>query len=170
MTRAFLLLLAALAVVHGEEIKPPFGLPWGYSKEDLAPLLTKANAKVVEKRVVSPREVWTVEGLVQKHLKRTLFYFRGDELDEIEMQYQDAAWIDSDYRNFLNQLRMSLESKYGEGRLVARSKTTKGEIMQSMTGYEWVQSRSAVLLIYFSAETTAKVYRVVSLHYKSMPR
>lgn len=175
MNRILLLLMVGVlgccAPVHAappQEIAPPFGLVWGVSKERLAGLLKGANAKVVEKRVVGSREVWTVEGLVQTHLYRTLFYFRGDSLNEAELQYQDKEWIESDYTNFMNQLRISLEGKFGPGKLIARSKNPQGDVIQTLTGYEWVQPGNAIQLIYFSAESTSQVFRLVSLHYKMM--
>lgn len=151
-----------------ETITPPFGLVWGLTKERLAGLLKGANAKVVEKRIVSGREVWTVEGLIQTHLYRTVFTFRNDALTEAELQYQDKDWLDSDYNTFMNQLRMSLESKFGEGKLIARSKSPQGDVIQTLTGYEWVQPGNAIQLVYFSAESPSQVFRMVSLHYKAM--
>lgn len=166
---AFVLgLVAPVDAAPPQEITPPFGLVWGLSRERLAPLLQKANAKVVEKRVIGSREVWTVEGLVQAHLYRTLFYFRGDGLNEAELQYQDKDWLDSDYNDFMNQLRVSLEAKFGPGKLIARSKNPQGDVIQTMTGYEWVQPGNAVQLVYFSAESPSQTFRMVSLHYKAM--
>lgn len=149
-------------------IIPPFGLAWGVNKDRLATLLKGANAKVVERRMVAGREAWSVEGLLQAHLCRTVFYFRGDGLNEAELQYQDKDWLDSDYNDFLNQLRVSLENKFGTGRLIARSKSPQGDVTQTLTGYEWVQPGNAVQLIYFSAENPSQFFRMVSLHYKAM--
>ncbi|MEI8234503.1 MAG: hypothetical protein WCH57_07420 [Verrucomicrobiota bacterium] len=174
MHRIFLALfwafcLAAPARVRATEaIAPPFGLTWGVTKEGMAALLKGANAKVVEKRIASGREVWTVEGLIQTNLQRTLFYFHNDGLVEAELQYQNASWLDAEYNSFLGQLRLSLESKFGPGKLIARSKTPQGEVIQTLTGYEWVQPGNAVQLIYFSAESPSQVFRMVSLHYKAM--
>ena len=149
-------------------ITPPFGLTWGVDKEHLAGLLKGANAKVVEKRIVSGREVWTVEGLIQTNLQRTLFYFRNDALVEAELQYQNPAWLDAEYNSFLGQLRLSLEGKFGPGKLIARSKTPQGDVLQTITGYEWVQPGNAIQLIYFSAESPSQIFRLVSLHYKAV--
>ena len=151
-----------------EEISPPFGLSWGVTKNRLSSLLTGANAKVVEKRIVSGRDMWTVEGLIQTNLRRTVFYFRNDGLVEIELQYQNSAWLDSDYNSFLGLLRMSLESKYGAGKLIARSKNPQGDVIQTLTGYEWTQTTNAIQLVYFSAESPSQIFRMVSLHYKAL--
>jgi hypothetical protein len=159
--------LPAVAAPYAN-IVPPFGLSWGLPKERLAGLLKGANAKVVERRVVAGREMWSVEGLAQAHLTRTVFYFKGDSLNEAELEYQDKDWLDADYNDFMNQLRGSLETKFGPSRLIARSKGPQGDVTQTVTGYEWVQQVSAVQLVYFSAENPSQVFRMVSLHYKAL--
>ncbi|MDD5349945.1 MAG: hypothetical protein PHQ12_07025 [Chthoniobacteraceae bacterium] len=164
----FLLCLSAPPARAVEDIKPPFGLTWGVSKERMAESIKAANAKVVEKRIVNGREVWTVDGLIQTNLQHTVFYFRDNGLVEAELQYQSPAWLDAEYNTFLGQLRLSLESKFGPGKLIARSKTPQGDVIQTLTGYEWVQPGNAIQLIYFSAESPSQVFRMVSLHYKAM--
>ena len=66
------------------------------------------------------------------------------------------------------QLRQSLEAKYGTGKLIARSKNPQGDVLQTLTGYEWVQTSNAIQLVYFSAESPSQVFRMVSLHYKAL--
>jgi len=174
MNRIVLALLMALCLATpgklraADQITPPFGLTWGVTKDRMTTLLKGANAKVVEKRVVGGRDVWEVEGLIQTHLHQTVFFFKNDSLVEVELQYQDNAWLDADYNSFMGQLRTSLESKFGEGKLIARSKSPQGDVIQTITGYEWVQPDSAIQLVYFSAESPSQVYRMVSLHYKAM--
>ena len=169
LTLFFVFCLVAPARVRATDlIAPPFGLSWGVSKEQLTGLLKGANAKVVEKRILSGREVWTVEGLIQTNLQRVLFYFRPEGLVEAELQYQNSAWLDAEYNSFLGQLRLSLESKFGPGKLIARSKAPQEDVMQTITGYEWVQPGNAIQLIYFSAESPSQIFRMVSLHYKAV--
>jgi len=174
MNRILLALLLALCLATpgparaADEIVPPFGLSWGVSKDRMTSLLAGAKAKIVEKRVVGGRDSWTVEGLIQTNLRRTVFYFRNDGLVEVELQYQNDDWIDSDYSNFMGQLRVNLEKRYGVGKLIARSKNPQGDVVQTLTGYEWVQPGSAVQLVYFCAESPTQVFRMVSLHYKAL--
>jgi len=151
-----------------DAIVPPFGLEWGVSKDRLEGLLKGANAKIVERSVVGGRDRWAVEGLIQANLRQTIFYFRNNGLVEVELQYQNSDWIDSDYNNFLGQLRISLERKFGTGKLIARSKNPQGEVIQTLTGYEWVQTGNAIQLVFFSAETPSQIFRMVSVHYKAM--
>jgi len=167
------LLLALCLAVSGslhaaDSIEPPFGLSWGLSKERLASLLQGAKAKVVQKRVLGGRDAWDVEGLVQANLHQTVFFFRNGGLVEVELQYQNKSWLDSDYNSFMGKLRMSLENKFGPGKLIARSKNPQGDVVQTITGYEWVQPANAIQLIYFSAESPSQVFRMVSLHYKAL--
>ena len=174
MNRIILALLFALCLAipcqsrAADLIEPPFGLTWGMSKESLTTLLKGANAKVVEKRVVGGRDAWNVEGLIQTNLHQTVFFFRNNGLVEVELQYQNNNWLDSDYNSFMSELRMKLEAKFGSGKLIARSKNPQGDVIQTLTGYEWVQPASAIQLVYFSAESPSQVFRLVSLHYKAM--
>ncbi|XHR29200.1 MAG: hypothetical protein ACFUZC_01265 [Chthoniobacteraceae bacterium] len=176
MKRIVFMLLAAVCAFAApveaappSPIAPPFGLNWGLTKDRLSTLLKGANAKVVERRMVAGREAWNVEGLVLAHLRCTVFYFRGEGLDEAELQYQDKNWLENDYNDFLNQLRTSLDGKFGPGKLIARSKNPLPDgVIQTLTGYEWVQPGNAVQLVFFSAENPSEVYRLVSLHYKEL--
>jgi len=175
MKRFLLALLLTLALAAPELLRaaestivPPFGLSWGVTKARLASLLQGANAKIVEKRVVGGREAWEVEGLIQSNLHRTVFFFRGDGLVEVELQYQNNSWLDSEYNSFMGQLRIIQENKFGPGKLIARSKSTQGDVVQTLTGYEWVQPENALQLIYFSAESPSQIFRMVSLHYKAL--
>jgi hypothetical protein len=152
---------------QAQEIKPPFGLEWGETEEHLAFLLKGVKAKIVEKRIQEGRDMWTVEGLAQANLKRTIFYFRGNGLVEVELQYQNPDWIESDYDNFMNGLRLKVENKFGTGKLIARSKTPQGDVVQTLVGYEWNRNNTEIQIVYFSAENAANVYRTVSLHYKA---
>lgn len=152
----------------GEEIKPPFGLAWGEPSDRLEKLLKGAKAAVVEKRDIEGREAWTVEGLIQAGLKRTVFYFRGGALVEVELQYQDTSWDTAKYDDFMTQVRRRIEQKFGTGQLIARSKAPEGDIMQTIVGYKWNLNNTAIQLFYYAAESSADAYRTVSVHYKTL--
>ena len=151
---------------RAEEIPPPFGLQWGTSDERLGKLLDGAKAKIVEKHSVEGRDAWTVEGLVQPGLKRTVFYFKANALVEVELQYENAEWDATKYESFMAQVRKRIEQKYGLGQLIARTKTPQGEVMETVIGYKWNQNNTALELIYFSAEKASEAFRTVSVHYK----
>jgi hypothetical protein len=102
------------------EVRPPFGLAWGEAPDRLATLLQGAGAKIVEKGKSGARDMWTVEGLLQPRLKRTLFYFEKDALSEVELQYGDPAWDVARYDTFLGEVRAKVEQLYGPGTLIAR--------------------------------------------------
>jgi hypothetical protein len=121
----------------------------------------------VERRDVAGRDAWTVEGLVQASLKRTLFYFRGGQLVEVELQYQNADWDTYKYDDFMSQVRQRIEQKYGAGQVLARSKTPEGDVVQTIVGYKWTQNSTAIELIYFCAENASQIYRTISVHYKA---
>jgi len=148
-------------------MRPPFGLEWGESQERMHNLITGAKAKVVERRVLDGRNMWVVEGLVQTNLRRTIFYFRDGGLVEVELQYQNQNWIDSDYNRFLGELRGKIESRFGDGKLITRSKTPVGDVTQTLVGYRWARGETQMEVIYFAAENPSQVYRTVSLHYKA---
>ena len=133
------LLLALGAFARADEIKPPFGLRWGESDEHIGKLLKGAKASIVDKHTVEGREAWTVEGLLQQNLRRTVFYFKSGGLVEVELQYQSADWGDAQYDEFMSQVRRRIEQKYGTGQLIARSKRPEGPVMQTIVGYKWTQ-------------------------------
>lgn len=180
MKRRILLIVFGLCLLGGmamparaqqglsQSIHAPFGLRWGERDERLQQLITGANAKIVEKKLVGKRQVWVVEGLVQTNLKRTLFYFKDGGLDEVELQYQSDEWLESHYSDFLGQLRMKVERRFGPGRLLVRSKTPIGDVTQTIVGYVWAKGESQLEIIYFSAESATQTYRTVSLHYKAL--
>lgn len=156
--------IAAYAV----DIDPPFGLQWQQAQGRVEKLLQGAKAKIVERRVLDGRDMLTVEGLVQTNLKRTVFYFKNGGLVEVELQYQNAEWVDTDYNSYLGQLRLKVEARYGQGALIARGKTQKGDVVQTLVGYQWTKTSGSIEVIYFAAESPSQVYRTVSLHYKAI--
>jgi len=152
-----------------EQINPPFGLEWGESADRLEKLLKGAKANIVDRHEVGDgRTAWTVEGLIQTGLKRTVFYFRDQQLVEVELQYQSPDWDVAKYDDFMAQVRRRIEQKFGAGQLIARSREPKGDVMQTLVGYKWDENNTAIQLFYYSAETTTQSYRTVSVHYKWM--
>lgn len=164
---ALLFVLAAPRPADAEEIKPPFNLRWGETAERLERLLKGAKAKIVARRTVQGREAWDVEGLVQAGLKRTVFYFTGGELVEVELQYQRDEWDEAKYDAFMGDVRRRFEQRYGTGQLISRKKEPEGDVMQTLVGWKWNQNNTAIELIYFSAQGTPHVFRTLSVHYKT---
>jgi hypothetical protein len=153
--------------LHAAEVRPPFGLAWGEVPEKLATLLTGAGAKIVDKAKSGERDVWTVEGLLQPRLKRTLFYFQNGALTEVELQYEDATWDVARYDTFLGEVRAKIEQLYGPGTLIARQKSPTGDVTETIVGYQWKLESGSMQLFYFSAERGANIFRSVSVHYKA---
>ncbi len=157
-----------IALAQYKPIDPPFGLYWGEDSKTIERLLKGAKATVVEKRKVERREAWTVEGLIQTSLKRTLFYFKNERLVEVELQYEENDWDALKYNDFMSAVRRKIESKYGTGTLIARQKTPKDGVIQTLVGYKWERNNTAIQLIYFAAENANFNYRSVSVHYKGL--
>lgn len=149
------------------EVRPPFGLAWGELPDKLATLLQGAGAKIVDKGKVGERDVWTVEGLLQPRLKRTLFYFQSSALTEVELQYEDPSWDVARYDTFLGEVRAKVEQLYGPGTLIARQKNPSGDVTETVVGYQWKLESGSMQLFYFSAERGSNVFRTVSVHYKA---
>ena len=164
---AFLVLLAPGRRACAEEIKPPFNLRWGDTADRLERLLKGAKATIIARRTVEGREAWDVEGLVQAGLKRTVFYFMGGELVEVELQYQKDDWDEAKYDGFMGDIRRRLEQRYGQGQLVTRKKEPNGDVMQTLVGWKWNQNNTAIELVYFSAQSPSQVFRTLSVHYKT---
>jgi hypothetical protein len=103
-----------------------FGYSWGEPAARLERLLKGVKATVVERRpTMGGLEVWEVEGLAQKGLRRTLFYFRAGELMEVELQYQRDDWDQKQYDEFMGQVRQAIERKFGAGAVQRLGDVTK---------------------------------------------
>src|SRR5688572_28489980 len=150
----FALVCSGAMVARGvEEIRPPFGLVWGESSERLERLLRNAKAEIKDKRPVQGGLLaWDVDGLLQTGLKRTIFYFRGDQLAEVELIYSRADWEQRKYDEFMGQVRQAIQRRYGEGTLIARKTEPVSDVVQTIVGYKWNQNNAAVELFYYSAQ------------------
>jgi hypothetical protein len=159
----FLLAEPAPAV---EEIKVPFNFLWGEAAQRLEDSLKRVQARVVDRKKVRNRQCLVVEGIPQRLLQRALFYFDNDALNEIELHYGDSSWDADRYGSFFDQTRRNIESKYGNGRVVARQKTRDGDILETLIGYQWTQDITTLVLYYYTADNGSEAYRLLSLHYR----
>jgi hypothetical protein len=157
------------APVLAEEIRPPFGLVWGESAERLERMLRNAKAHITDKRTVAGGLVaWEVEGLVQTGLKQTIFYFRADQLAEVELIYQRADWDQRQYDEFMGQVRQAIQKRYGDGHQIVRKTEPVEDVVQTIVGYKWNQNNAAVELFYYAAQNGQNIFRTISVHYKSL--
>jgi hypothetical protein len=151
-----------------DQISPPFGFTWGESEKEIEKTITRAQARIVNRDTVQGRDAWTVEGLIQPALKRTIIYFGSEKtLVEVELQYEHPDWNLTAYEDFLNSAKQRLEAKYGPPKVLARDKKPEGDVMETVVGYLWQQSGSSVQLFFYSAERNNDIYRSVSLHYRA---
>jgi len=165
---AGLLGLANAQLAYSQKIDPPFGLYWTEGKKDITKVIGRAGARIVDKSIVDGREAWTIEGLVQPALQRTIVYFDGDKnLVEVELQYQHSDWDLVAYEEFLNGARQQLEARYGPATVLAKDKKPHGDVMETVVGYAWKNPYGSIQLFFFSAERNNNVYRSVSLHYRA---
>jgi hypothetical protein len=157
----------AQAVVP-DQINPPFGFQWGEPEKDIERTINRAQARIVTRDTIHGRDAWTVEGLIQPALKRTIIYFGSEKtLVEVELQYEHPDWNLTAYEDFLNSAKQRLEAKYGPPTVLARDKKPEGDVMETVVGYQWQQSGSSVELFFYSAERNNDIYRSVSLHYRA---
>ena len=151
-----------------DQINPPFGLQWGEPEKDIEKTINRAQAHIVARDTIRGRDAWTVEGLIQPALKRTVIYFGSEKtLVEVELQYEQPDWNLTAYEDFLNSAKQRLEAKYGPATVLARDKKPEGDVMETVVGYQWQQSGSSVQLFFYSAERNNDIYRSVSLHYRA---
>ncbi|HZC36141.1 MAG TPA: hypothetical protein VE242_11035 [Chthoniobacterales bacterium] len=151
-----------------DQISPPFGFTWGESEKEIEKTITRAQAHIVNRETIQGRDAWTVEGLIQPALKRTIIYFGSEKtLVEVELQYEHPDWNLTAYEDFLNSAKQRLEAKYGPPTVLARDKKPEGDVMETVVGYLWQQSGSSVQLFFYSAERNNDIYRSVSLHYRA---
>ena len=164
---AVLSLLAAPARA-ADDIPPPFGFHWNDSMTKLEQVLVGAKAKIVTREKKEKRDVWTVEGLVQPGLRRTLFMFRDGFLAEVELQYEYPDWTIERYNDRMGEIRRYFDAKFGTGKLVSRTRDTDSDVIQTLVGYQWIVGGTMLELFYFSAQRAALVYRTITVTYKAM--
>jgi hypothetical protein len=162
------LLLSGLSVRAADDIPPPFGFHWNDSMTKVEQVLVGAKAKIVSKERKEKRNVWTVEGLQQPGLKRTLFTFREGFLVEVELQYEYPDWSIERYNDRMGEIRRYFDAKFGTGKLVSRSRDTDSDVIQTLVGYQWIVGGTMLELFYFSAQRDLMVFRSITVTYKAI--
>lgn len=162
------LLLGAIRAHAVEDIPPPFGFRWNDHAGKVEQVLTAAKARIVTREKKDKREVWTVEGLVQPGLKRTLFEFKEGFLAEVELHYEYDKWTIENYNDRMGEIRRYFDGKFGTGKLVSRTRDTDSDVIQTLVGYQWIVGGSMLELFYFSAEKLPNLYRTITVTYKAM--
>jgi hypothetical protein len=161
----FASVIPALAV---DDIPPPFGFHWNDSMTKVETVLLGAKAKIVSKERKEKRDVWTVEGLVQPGLKRTLFTFKEGYLVEVELQYEYPDWSIERFNDRMGEIRRYFDAKFGTGKLVSRSRDTDSDVIQTLVGYQWIVGGTMLELFYFSAQRDPMVFRSITVTYKAI--
>ncbi len=151
-----------------EDIPPPFGFKWNDSMTRLEQVLGGAKAKIVSRDRKDKRETWTVEGLVQPGLKRTLFTFRDGFLVEVELQYEYPDWTIERYNERMGEIRRYFDAKFGTGKLVSRTRDTDSDVIQTLVGYQWIVGGTMLELFYFSAQRDKDLFRSITVSYKAI--
>jgi hypothetical protein len=161
------LLVAAGALRAAEEIKVPFNFRWGDSSQLVANTIDRAQAHVVDQKMVAGHKVLVVEGHPDPRLKRSLFTFDNDSLIEVELEYSDDSWDEQKFNAIFEQTRRNLDRKYGTSRNIARQTSKEdGDVIQTIIGYQWTQSYTSLRLILYTAEKGADTFRMLSYHYR----
>lgn len=151
-----------------EDIPPPFGFKWNDSMTKLEGVLVGAKAKIVSRERKEKRDVWTVEGLVQPGLRRTIFIFRDGFLREVELQYEYPDWTIERYNDRMGEIRRYFDAKFGTGKLISRARDTDSDVVQTLVGYQWIVGGTMLELFYFSAQRDKDVFRSISVSYKAI--
>ena len=162
------LLLSAVPARAVDDIPPPFGFHWNDSMTKVEQVLLGAKAKIVTKERKEKRFVWTVEGLVQPGLKRTLFTFKEGFLFEVELQYEYPDWSIERYNERMGEIRRYFDAKFGTGKLVSRTRDTDSDVIQTLVGYQWIVGGTMLELFYFSAQRDPMVFRSITVTYKAI--
>jgi hypothetical protein len=151
-----------------DDIPPPFGFHWNDSMTKVEKVLLGAKGKIVTKERKEKRDVWTVEGLVQPGLKRTLFTFKESLLVEVELQYEYPDWSIERYNDRMGEIRRYFDAKFGTGKLVSRSRDTDSDVIQTLVGYQWIVGGTMLELFYFSAQRDPNLFRSITVTYKAI--
>jgi hypothetical protein len=169
LAASFIALLFTAACARAfEDIPPPFGFRWNDPSGKVEQVLVAAKARIVSREQKERREVWTVEGLVQPGLKRTLFQFKEGFLVDVELQYEYDKWTIENYNNRMGEIRRYFDGKFGTGKLVSRTRDTDSDVVQTLVGYQWMVGGTMLELFYFSAQREQLVYRTITVTYKAM--
>src|ERR1700716_4011334 len=99
------LIFCAPPLMAVEDIPPPFGFRWNDPAGKVEQVLVADKAKIINRERKEKRDIWTVEGLVQPGLKRTLFAFKEFFLVEVELQYEYDKWSIEHYNNRMGEIR-----------------------------------------------------------------
>jgi hypothetical protein len=162
--------------------------------------IAAAKLTVKERRKVDNRWALVVTGFKKPDpndpkapkppsLEQVLFYFGGGKLTrdkgdpkatdkisggalvEVELQYQETGWRESDYNICLGEKRQLLERTYGVGQQIVRetNELPEGKGTATMVGYKWNKNNTAVDLMYFTAQAREEkhTFHTLSLHYKN---
>lgn len=162
------LTLCAVRASALEDIPPPFGFRWNDPSGKVEQVLVAAKAKITAREKKEKRDVWTVEGLVQPGLKRTLFEFKEGFLVEVELHYEYDKWTIENYNDRMGEIRRYFDGKFGTGKLVSRTRDTDSDVIQTLVGYQWIVGGTMLELFYFSAQRDALIYRTITVTYKAM--
>jgi hypothetical protein len=158
---------ASLLAAGAEKIAPPFGLSWVETRAGIANLIEEAHVRLAQKENGDGGEAWTVEGFDQPGLSAVVFHFAGDNLDEVELQYREPTWSLNRYGEFMEQLKQTLDRKYGRAEVLAHTRGPEKDVSQTVVGYRWAQQSQALDLVFYSAEREPLAFRLVSLRYKA---
>ncbi|PYJ11158.1 MAG: hypothetical protein DMF06_03715 [Verrucomicrobia bacterium] len=164
----FFLVAFAVSAPAVDDIPPPFGFHWNDSMTKVEQVLVGAKSKIITKERKEKRNVWTVEGLVQPGLKRTLFTFKEGFLVEVELQYEYPDWSIERYNDRMGEIRRYFDAKFGTGKLVSRSRDTDSDVIQTLVGYQWIVNGTMLELFYFSAQRDLMVFRSITVTYKAI--
>lgn len=154
------------SVRAAEEIKVPFNFRWGDGAQLVENTIERAQARVVDRKVLNGRKVLIVEGHPDPRLKRSLFTFDSDSLVEVELEYSDNSWDGEKFNSIFEQTRRNLDRKYGSSRNIARQTSKEGDVVQTIVGYQWTQSYTSLRLILYTAEKGSDTFRMLSYHYR----
>lgn len=160
--------LSALKSFAADDIPPPFGFHWNDPTAKVEKTLLAAKGKIVSKERKEKRDVWTVEGLVQPGLKRTLFSFKEGFLIEVELQYEYPDWGIERYNDRMGEIRRYFDAKFGTGKLVSRSRDMDTDVIQTLVGYQWIVGATMLELFYFSAQRDPNLFRSITVTYKAI--
>ena len=161
-------LIGVVSTPAADDIPPPFGFKWNDDTRKIETTLNGAKAKIVSRDKKEKKDVWTVEGLVQPGLARTLFIFRDGLLVEVELQYEYPDWTIERFNERMGEIRRYFDAKFGTGKLVSRSRDTDSDVIQTLVGYQWIVGGTMLELFYFSAQRDKDVFRSISVTYKAI--
>jgi hypothetical protein len=76
-------------------------------------------------------------------------------------------WEQAKYDEYMDQIRRSIEKRFGAGQLIARRPSPRAKSCRRSWATSGTRTTRPIEIFYYSAQNGSNVFRTLSVHYKS---